>query len=163
MAVPEGKFRRVLGHLAAGVTIVTSRDADARPSGLTATAVCSVSLDPPLVLVCVDANANTLKVVRESRVYALNFLAAGARELADRFASAASDKFDGVAFEAGETGSPRLASAIAWCECLLEEAIAQGDHVILVGRVLEAGLGDGDTEPLLHFRGRYRTLARPEA
>lgn len=161
MSISAERFRRVLGHLAGGVTIVTSRDADGRPSGFTATAVCAVSLAPPLVLVCVDEGGNTRRAVSEFGAYALNFLGGDGAELADRFATEG-DKFEGVAFEPGETGSPRLAAAMAWCDCELVEEIPQGDHVILIGRVVDAGVRpDARPEPLLHFLGRYRGLERP--
>lgn len=160
MSVTVERFRRVLGRLAGGVTVVTTRRPDGRLSGLTATSVCSVSLRPPLVLACLDAGARTHAAVAASGTYALNFLPASARELAVRFSlDEADDKFEGVGFDTGLTGAPLLEEALAWCDCSVDERLPMGDHTIFVGRVEAADLGGApDARPLLYYLGRYRTL-----
>lgn len=155
-------FRDVVGRLAAGVTVVTTRDAAGNPRGLTATAVCSVSLEPPLVLVCAGRDSHTCEAIRASGRYALNFLSSDARHLSDRFASAGEGKFEGVDWSEGPHGTPLLDGCLGWVECDVERTLDAGDHTIVLGRVTAVSLETTDGEPLVHFRGRYRTL-RSEA
>ena len=150
-------FRRVLGHFATGVTILTTADPDGRPTGLTASAFCSVSLDPPLVLICVDHKSQSFPALSESRGFAVNVLSAAQEDLSRRFASTRLDKFDGVAYAPGLHGAPVLQDALAQIECETVSTHVQGDHTIFVGRVERARVGSG--EPLLYFRGRYERLA----
>ncbi len=150
-------FRRVLGHFATGVTILTTADPEGRPTGLTASAFCSVSLDPPLVLICVDHKSQSFPALSESRGFAVNVLSAAQEDLSRRFASTRLDKFDGVAYTPGLHGAPVLQDALAQIECETVSRHVQGDHTIFVGRVERARVGSG--EPLLYFRGRYERLA----
>jgi len=158
MALAPTAFREVMGCLAGGVTIVTSITADGRPHGLTATAVCSVSLDPPLVLVCVDRNSQTLEVVRASRRYALNLLRSTHRSTSDRFAGSDGLKFEALEWKPAPGGSPLLPGALAWVECEVESSVEAGDHTVFIGRVTAGQIGDGG-DPLVHFRGRYHTVS----
>ena len=151
-------FRDVLGRLAGGVSIVTTRDGNGQPRGFTATAVCSVSLEPPLVLVCVGHESHTLEAIRSSGFFALNLLDSGSRELSDRFASAADGKFGDLEWWEGPHGSPLLAGDLAWVECDVEQELDAGDHSIVLGRVLAVSVEKTDGEPLVHYLGRYRTL-----
>ena len=153
-------FRRVLGHFATGVTILTTADPDGRPTGLTASAFCSVSLDPPLVLICVDHKSQSFPALSESRGFAVNVLSAAQEDLSRRFASTRLDKFDGVAYTPGLHGAPVLHDALAQIECETVGKHVQGDHTIFVGRVERARVGSG--EPLVYFRGRYERLASVE-
>ena len=150
-------FRRVLGHFATGVTILTTVDPEGRPTGLTASAFCSVSLDPPLVLICVDHKSQSFPALSESRGFAVNVLSAAQEDLSRRFATTRLDKFDGVAYTPGLHGAPVLQDALAQVECETVGRYVQGDHTIFVGRVERARMGPG--EPLLYFRGRYERLA----
>lgn len=154
---PEG-FRRALARLAGGVAIVTSRGADGEPRGMTATAVCSVSLTPPLVLASLDLGANTTRAVRSSGVYALHFLGQEHLELAERFATDETDKFAGLRTSAGVTGAPLLDGVLAWCDCSVERAVEAGDHTLFIGRVEAVGVLDEEARPLVHYLGRYRSL-----
>ena len=149
-------FRRVLGHFATGVTIVTTHDADLRPTGLTASAFSSVSLDPPLVLICVDHKSQSYPALREAGRFGINFLHCEHEPISRRFASTRLDKFDGVAFRLGVLGVPLIDGALAQLECETVNAHVEGDHTIVVGRVEAANAGDGD--PLLYYRGRYHRL-----
>ncbi|HEY7365100.1 MAG TPA: flavin reductase family protein [Methylomirabilota bacterium] len=151
------EFRRVLGHFATGVTIVTTCDADGRASGLTVSAFTSLSLDPPLVLVCVDHKSQTYPALRERGRFAVNVLTTGQEALSRRFASTQLDKFDGVPYRTSELGLPLLAAALVHLECVTVSTHVEGDHTIFVGRVERTGVNDG--EPLLYYRGRYSRLS----
>lgn len=160
MAVSAETFRRTLSCLAGGVTVVTARRPDGTPSGLTATAVCSVSLDPPLVLVCLEGDTRTHGVVRTAGSYAVNLLRTGQEALARRFARDVDDKFEGVGHEPGVVGAPVLSDALGYLECVVVKTIPAGDHTIFVGEVQQAGVEPwGETEPLLYFRSEYRALS----
>jgi flavin reductase (DIM6/NTAB) family NADH-FMN oxidoreductase RutF len=154
------EFRRLLGHFATGVTIVTTTDADARPAGLTVSAFCSLSLDPPLVLICVDHKAQTYPALRERGRFAVNILGAEHEGLSRRFAGTGFDKFEGVPWRRSPRGLPLLEGALAHLECTTVAAHDEGDHTIFVGRVEAGAAGPG--EPLLYYRGRYQRLASRE-
>ncbi len=147
----------MLGHFAAGVTIVTTVGDDGRPYGLTATAFTSVSLQPPLVLICVDKRADSHPHFHSSRVFAVNFLRADHEPLSRRFAVSGGDKFDGIAVRSGASGAPLLSDALGFLECHTVDVIDAGDHTIFLGEVDAAGAGDGT--PLLYFRGAYRQIS----
>ena len=155
MITPDD-FRNVLGHFASGVTIVTACDAEQRPTGLTASAFCSVSLDPPLVLICVDHKSQSFPHIRESGRFGINILPQAHEPLSRRFASSRLDKFDGVPFTLGALGVPLIDQALAHLECRTVSAHVEGDHTIFVGRVESVGVSEG--EPLLYYRGRYHQL-----
>jgi flavin reductase (DIM6/NTAB) family NADH-FMN oxidoreductase RutF len=150
-------FRRVLGHFASGVTIVSTCDADGRPTGLTASAFSSVSLDPPLILVCVDHKSQSYPAMRERGRFAVNILAANQEAVSRRFASSRLDKFEGVPHRITDLGVPLVDGAIAQLECTTVSTHVEGDHTIFVGRVERASAAGGD--PLLYSRGRYERLA----
>ena len=152
-------FRKVLGHFASGVTIITTCDADARPTGLTASAFSSVSLDPPLVLICVDHKSQSHPHIRERGCFAVNILSAEQQAISRKFASSRLDKFDGVPHRITELGVPLVDGAIAQLECTTVSVHVEGDHTIFVGRVERARTEAG--EPLLYFRGQYDRLANP--
>jgi flavin reductase (DIM6/NTAB) family NADH-FMN oxidoreductase RutF len=158
--IDTSDFRRVVGHFATGVTVVTSVRPDARPCGLTASAVCSLSLEPTLVLVCVEKRAVSHRCIEESGVFAVNVLAGDGRgeTLARRFAEAEVDeKFTGVAFRAEHTGAPVLEGALAWLDCRVHERCSGGDHTVFIGEVLAADACEG--APLLYYRGGYGRFA----
>lgn len=151
------EFRRILGHWTTGVAIVATRVAG-RPWGLTANAFASVSLDPPLVLVCVDLGADTHDGLSESGVFSVSVLAEDQERLARRFAaSEIADKFEGVAWREEVTGAPVLEEAVAWLDCRVWARYPAGDHTIFVGEVLA---GDAaERPPLLYYRGGYGRLS----
>jgi flavin reductase (DIM6/NTAB) family NADH-FMN oxidoreductase RutF len=154
--ISPNDFRHVLSHFASGVTIVTTCDADRRPTGLTASAFSSVSLDPPLVLICVDHKSQSYPALREAGRFAINVLQHEHEQISRRFASTRLDKFDGVAFRLGALGVPLIEGALAQMECQTVSAHVEGDHTIFVGRIEAAQVGEG--EPLLYFRGKYHRL-----
>lgn len=160
MTVTEGRFREVLSHLAGGVSVVTTREPSGDPCGLTATAVCSVSLRPPLVLVSIENTTNTHRCLRASGYYAVNLLGPGDAELARRFATEMDDKFVGLDFREATTGAPVLERGPGFCDCSVEREVPAGDHTIFIGRVEEAELGDRDSrEALVYHLGTYRVLS----
>ena len=156
------EFRRALGHFASGVTVVTTWDANGQPTGLTASAVSSVSLDPPLVLVCVSQNANCYPAFRAGGRFAVNVLASDQEAIARRFASSSltpAQKFEGVGYHAGPFGTPVLKDALAEFECSIVHAYPGGDHTIFVGQIeATESRGDVGREPLLYYRGRFNRL-----
>jgi flavin reductase (DIM6/NTAB) family NADH-FMN oxidoreductase RutF len=150
---PE-RFRSVMGHFATGVTVVTVAT-DNGPVGMTANAVCSLSLEPLLLLVCFDNAARTLPAVRETGRFGVNVLGAGQQDLARLFASKRPEreKFADVAHTVHD-GIPVIEGVLAWVGCRLERLIPGGDHTIGIGAVEAAEAGQG--EPLLWLRGSYR-------
>jgi flavin reductase (DIM6/NTAB) family NADH-FMN oxidoreductase RutF len=158
MDLVPGTFREVMGRLAGGVTVVTALDAAGQPCGFTATAVCSVSLDPPLVLVCVAREAHTPAAIRGARRYALNFLRSGDASVSDRFATSEESKSDGIEWTGAPGGSPLLPGVLGWVECDVEQDLEAGDHTIFIGRVIAANVEMPDEAPLVHFGGRYHTV-----
>ena len=154
MPIDKTLFRQVLGNLAAGVTAVTTVGPNDRPHGLTATSFTSVSLDPPLVLVCIDKKSETHPHFATAGVFAANFLARGQEAVSSRFATSGGEKFAGLQWAWGSLGAPILAGTIGYVECRIVHAYDGGDHTIYVGQVEFAGAEKG--EPLVYFRGAYR-------
>ena len=158
-AVEPDRYRWVIGHFATGVCVVTV-DGPRGPVGMTANAVCSVSLDPLLLLVCFDRSARTLPIVRETRRFGVNVLSADQEGLARLFASKApeEEKFAGVAHRLHD-GVPVLEHTLAWVGCELTELVDAGDHVIALGAVQQAEAPDVERAPLLWYRGGFGELA----
>lgn len=150
------EFRRLLGHFATGVTIVTTGRGSRDPSGLTVSAFTSLSLDPPLVLVCIAHRAQSYAALLENGRFAVNILRSEQEPLSQRFASTRQDKFDGVAHHAGPLGQPILDGSLASMECDVVTTLVAGDHTIFVGRVGHAEVHGGD--PLVYHGGQYRRL-----
>lgn len=158
--VGPDEFRAAMSRLAAGVSIVTSIDAEGVPRGLTATAVCSVSLEPPLALASLSTGSTTHAAVESAGAFVLNLLGRGEEELARRFARATDEKFSGVAWEKGVTGCPTIPEALAVCECALERTVAAGDHTLFLGRVVRVSVNhDVANDPLIYFSGAYGALS----
>jgi len=155
--VEPGRYRSIIGRFATGVCVVTVEGPEG-PVGMTANAVCSVSLDPLLLLVCFDTGARTLKVVRDGRRFGVNVLADHQQPLAALFASKLpeTEKFAGVPHRLHD-GVPVLEGVLAWLGCDLTELVPAGDHVIGIGAVHVAEAGDG--EPLVWYRGGYGAFA----
>jgi 3-hydroxy-9,10-secoandrosta-1,3,5(10)-triene-9,17-dione monooxygenase reductase component len=146
-------FREVFGRFATGVAVITSAAAAAE-GGMTANALCSLSLEPLLALVCFENNARTLSIVRESGRFGVNVLSADQEDVARVFASKIPEpeKLEGVSHRY-HAGVPIIDCALSWVACSLRELIAGGDHTIAIGEVVAVGLGEG--EPLLWFGGQY--------
>ena len=157
VGAPE--FRQAMGYFATGVTVVTSISDDGEPVGTTASAVTSLSLDPPLVLVCFDHASLTLRAIRSHGAFVVNVLAAPQKHLSANFARRGlASAWDGVRHRPGPTGSPRLHGVLAALECTIENRLPGGDHEIVVGRVRDVELSAGGAAPLLYWRGSYLPL-----
>jgi 3-hydroxy-9,10-secoandrosta-1,3,5(10)-triene-9,17-dione monooxygenase reductase component len=154
--VSTQQFRAALSAYATGVTVVTAIGPGG-PSGATANAVTSLSLEPPMMLACLDRGSRTLTSVRAQGRFGVNALAAGQEELARRFSAKdpESDKWEGVAWSE-RLDLPQLAGGLMWVACELRDLIDGGDHLILTGNVLE--VDSSDRRPLLFHRGAYRGL-----
>lgn len=152
MADPGTSLREVLRCFAAGVTVVTTLS-DGEPAGMTATAFTSVSLDPPIVLCCMNASSRTAAAVLASQSFAVNLLAADQEDLAARFASRADDKFAEVTWTPGPEGLPLLTGALASVACRVRSVTEAGTHRIVLGDVVASARADG--EPLVYLDGRY--------
>ena len=157
--VTPAKFREVMGNFATGVTVVTTRGKDHQPYGLTVNSFTSVSLNPVLVLVCLDNRLNTLRHFEYSRMFGVSILSENQEDLSRLFASKDSERPSSLYFE-GPSGQPLLRNALAYLECETIEIYPGGDHQIFLGQVLAADTLEAKdaAKPLLYFRGRYHRL-----
>jgi flavin reductase (DIM6/NTAB) family NADH-FMN oxidoreductase RutF len=144
-----------MSRLAAGVCVITTIDRDGIKLGLTATAVTSVSLDPPLILACIDNRSRTIAPLTAGAPFVVHFLAADQQELARRFATFTTDKFVGVNYHMTASGCPRIEHVLASLECVAHDVLPGGDHTIFVGRVVDALVGNVGALPLMYFAGQY--------
>jgi len=156
MPVSTSEFRAALRHFPAGVTVVTTRDGDGIPCGLTASAFTSVSLEPPLVLVCIDHAATSYRAFETCGWFAINMLGKSQEHLSRRFSASIPDKFIGIGYREGRGGLPVLEDVVAALECRVVHKYPGGDHTIFVGQVEGASVAAGS--PLLYFQGGYRHL-----
>jgi flavin reductase (DIM6/NTAB) family NADH-FMN oxidoreductase RutF len=149
-------LRRTLGAFLTGVTVVTTRDGAGEPRGMTANSFTSVSLDPPLVLICVAKAAGSFEAFSAASGYVVHILSADQIELAKQFASRIPNKFEGVAWRDGRGGAPLIDGVKAWLDCASERVIDAGDHVIILGRVLDHS--SESQRPLGFHQGRFATF-----
>ncbi len=145
-----------MGHFATGVTIITTFNRAGQMHGLTANAFTSLSLVPPLCLICVDKKAESYPSFEESKVFTVNILKDDQELLSRKFAVSGGEKFAGVAYRLGANRAAILDGVIAWLECRVIAAHDGGDHTIYVGEIEEAETREG--KPLMFFRGGYREL-----
>ena len=156
MPIDKNELRRVMGHFATGVTVITTISKAGEPYGLTANAFSSLSLEPPLLLVCVDKKAESYPYFEESKVFTVNILSDSQEALSRRFAVSGGDKFQNVAYHTGANGAPIIDGNIGYIECKLYAAYDGGDHTIYLGEIQQAETRDA--KPLVFFRGGYRSL-----
>jgi flavin reductase (DIM6/NTAB) family NADH-FMN oxidoreductase RutF len=156
MTLDPATYRATLGRFASGITIITARDADGRDVGMTVSAFSSLSLTPPLVLICIDNAASVAPVLEHCETFAVNILADDQEDLSRRFAKRELNRFEGTAISRGELGVALLDGALANLECRVSARQPGGDHTILIGEVKAANLREGN--PLLYYRGGYRRL-----
>jgi len=153
-------YREIMSCFPTGVAVVTAHEAGDRPRGLTLSAFCAVSLEPPLVLVCVDRGSNTLPALKESGGFTVNFLAGGREHLAVLYASKAEEKFDGIAWRRPELpeGGPILhEDSAAYAVCVTRQAIEAGDHWVFIGEVRDGAVIEGH-QPLVYHRRSFVDL-----
>lgn len=154
-------FRRTCARFATGVTIATVLDPAGSPHGLTINSFTSVSLEPPLVLICIAHKVRLLQHFLDTRYFGINVLGEHQQELSGHFARSGVDRFAAVEWFEGRTGVPLLPDVLATLECELSQTLAAGDHMILIGEVLHLSCGEGD--PLAFYNSAYHKLHRPEA
>ncbi|MEP7002463.1 MAG: flavin reductase family protein [bacterium] len=159
MTIDPDSFRSVLGRFASGITVITALDGDGRDVGMTVSAFCSVSLNPPLVQACVDRAASMFDALQLAERFGVNVLAADQESLSRRFAAVeSSHRFDGIGYVRGENGVVLLDDALAHIECSVVSRYEAGDHMMFVGAVERATARDA--RPLLYYRGGYAQLER---
>jgi flavin reductase (DIM6/NTAB) family NADH-FMN oxidoreductase RutF len=159
--IDPATFRSVLGRFASGVTVVTVRDSQHYDHGMTVSAFCSLSLEPPLVLICIEKSASLHAVIANGETasqFAVNILESKQEEMARRFAEEHPDRFDGVGFTRGTTGAPIIDDCLAVIECEVQSRHPAGDHTIVIGAVIASATSEGS--PLLYYRGGYASLER---
>jgi flavin reductase (DIM6/NTAB) family NADH-FMN oxidoreductase RutF len=155
-AVSPELFRRACGLFPTGVAVLTTRAADGTPHGLTVNAFCSLSLDPPLVLVAVDRACSLLDTFEIAERFAINFLSINQQDLSVRFSQLPEGRFEGVQWTPGVEGAPLIEGTIGSIECRTTSVIDAGDHRALIGEVVAASVGEG--KPLVFFRSSYAGL-----
>lgn len=156
MSVTPDEFRSVLGRFPSGVTVVTTKDRDGSDQGMTVSAFCSVSLDPPLVLICIEKTASAYNALTAAPGFVVNILSATQEQIARRFAIIDIDRFEGVGYSRSPNGLAVLDDVLGVIECATFTMHDAGDHTIIVGQV-EAARAQSGT-PLLYYRGGYAQL-----
>jgi flavin reductase (DIM6/NTAB) family NADH-FMN oxidoreductase RutF len=156
MPIDEAGFRLAMSHFASGVTIVTTEQGGVL-YGMTVASFASLSLRPPLVLICIEKSVKSHDAIAAAGQFGVSILAQSQAEISNRFASKIDDKFTGVAVRRGELGMPLIEGAICTLECRIHSELPGGDHTIFVGEVIHADTTEAS--PLLYFRSGYRDLA----
>ncbi len=156
MAIDPQELRRVMGHFATGVTVITTVDKSGAPNGLTANAFMSLSLDPPLILISVDKKATCYACFELQNGFTVNFLSEGQEEISRRFATKGVDKFAGLQWHPGRNGAAIIGDTLGHIECKIAQCHDGGDHTIVIGEILDVHAA-GD-RPLLFFKGKYQRL-----
>ncbi len=159
MSFDPRTFRDACGHFATGVVVATCIDKSGQPAGVTVNSFTSVSLDPPLVLFCLDKGAYSRAVFADVQLFAINILSGSQQDLSTTFAQSDVDRFADVACNAGQNGAPLLDGALCHLECVTEHRYPGGDHEIIVGRVTNLSVEHAEERPLIYYKGKYGALA----
>src|SRR5476649_2072654 len=162
MAFDTKGFRDALGFFPTGIAVMTAVSDEASHIGITVNSFTSVSLDPPLVLWCIDRRSRRYPAFSQANGFTVSILASGHKAVSSKLASAGEHTLDGIDLVPTELGPPALKDALAVFECARESVQDAGDHAILIGRVLRFARNDGVGAPLVYFRGRYGALAQAE-
>ncbi len=158
MSISKEEFRRALGKFASGVTVVSTKDDSGKLFGITVSAFCSVSLAPPLILVCIEKSAGSHHAFEQSNAFIVNILREDQTQLSNHFASHADDKFSDVKYRRGIENLPVLEDVLVNLECRLVNSHDEGDHTIYVGQVETATIND--EKPLIYWHGGYREISK---
>ncbi|HJT18245.1 MAG TPA: flavin reductase family protein [Thermoanaerobaculia bacterium] len=145
-----------MSHFASGVTVVTT-EVEGKPFGMTVASFASLSLHPPLVLICIEKTVKTHDAIASAGKFGVSILRSDQQEVSSRFASRAEDKFAGLTIRRGTLDLPLISGALTTLECRVTQQLPGGDHSIFVGEVIDAQTTEG--APLLHFRSKYRELS----
>ena len=154
--IDEALYRRTCSLFATGITVITTLDANGHPHGMTVNSFSSVSLAPPLVLVCIDLRNAILGHFLTSAWFAVNILSDDQENVSRRFSSAAENRFHGMDWERGPSGVPLLAGVLAQMECAVTQTFEVGDHAVLIGEVRNAAYREG--QPLVYFNSSYQNI-----
>ena len=158
LSTDSAHFKSTLGRFASGVTVITTHGADGRDHGMTLSAFSSLSLDPPLVLVCIGDAASIAGAMTNAECFAVNILAEDQEQLSRRFSAKDEDRFENIGMTRGVNDVPLLDGALAHVQCRVTARYPGGDHTIVVGEVIETASREG--HPLLYYRGGYARLDR---
>ncbi|MEA2464714.1 MAG: hypothetical protein QOJ98_2461 [Acidobacteriota bacterium] len=156
MPIDEARFKLAMSHFASGVTIVTTEH-EGRPYGMTVASFASLSLHPPLVLVCIEKSVKTHDAIAAAGAFGVSMLARTQQEVSGRFASKREDKFDGVSVRRGELNVPLIDGATCTLECRLHAQLPGGDHTIFIGEVVDSQTTED--APLVYYRSAYREIS----
>ena len=156
MPISTQQFLAAMSRFASGVTVITTRDAAGNPHGITVSAFCSLSAEPPLILACINKQTASHYAFLDKQGFVVHILGEHQRHLSEQFAMPLDDKFNGTPTLASATGLPVIEGALVTLECEMVEAYDGGDHSILIGKIVEAEVLDG--KPLVYFHGDYREL-----
>ncbi len=156
MSFDPAQFRSMLGRFASGVTILTTRDGGGVDHGMTVSAFCSLSLEPPLVLACIEHTTEMHRVLQSATHFAVNVLSEDQEPMSRRFSELLQGRFEGIGFHRGITGAPLLEDVVATIECEIRNQCPGGDHDIYVGEVIAGEVLGG--RPLIYYRGGYTRL-----
>ena len=157
MSISKEEFRRALSRFASGVTVITTKDNEGKLYGITVSAFCSVSLEPPLILVCIEKSAGSHRALEQSKAFVVNILREDQQHISNHFASRLNDKFNEISYRFGIENLPLLEDVLVNLECRLRYSHEGGDHTIYVGEIENLTINDGN--PLLYFHGGYRKFS----
>ncbi|MCP8634451.1 flavin reductase family protein [Pseudomonas mosselii] len=163
MAIEPLRFRQALGHYASGITVITSHS-DGEPLGFTCQSFYSVSMNPPLVSFSVMSSSASYPGIRQAGRFAVNILSGEQVGISNQFARRGTDKWQGIDWQTSPLGNPIIAGSLHWLDCEIHAEHAAGDHLIVIGEVKALNVQDADAaQPLLYFKGQYRSLAAVDA
>ena len=155
MPIDDARFKLAMSHFASGVTVVTTTHGG-KPYGLTVASFASLSLHPPLVVVCIEKNVRSHDAIAAAGKFAVNILSSAQADVSNRFASKSDDKFEGLTTITTPDGVPLIPGALCTIECRVHQQVPGGDHSIFIGEVLDIATSDG--EPLVYYRSGYRQI-----
>lgn len=165
MSIQDGDFKSILSQFATGVTVVTVQEQE-RIHGLTVNAFSSVSLDPKLVLICINRESRTHTFLNRGNGFSVNILSSKQENVSQLFARpglSMEERLRNISYIEHEVGGPHFEDVIAWLSCRQEHSFPAGDHVIYVGRVVDGDLPNANSDPLMYLRGNYRSPSREQS
>ncbi|MBD20358.1 MAG: flavin reductase [Rhodospirillaceae bacterium] len=158
MTIDTKEFRNTVGCFATGITVITTVDVDGLPIGLTANSFTSVSLDPPMVLFCLDRKVASFESFAVGKGFAVNILSSNQVDVSNRFAQSGPDKWEGFDYDTWDSGVPIIPDCLANIECRGHSILDAGDHVIVIGEVNNLASASEDVKPILYYRGGYKEI-----